>query len=237
MQTTDMMCEVDSHCPNGQFCFFDRAESFCIDYIVCKEYNRKQVDEFTRNPSQCGECLDGFMDEILSTGDPALYCKLKASDPTTYSTTFNKSTIWAAIMSCIALVTILVILCVYIIKRRNSRRLGVNDVLKNSGKTKRNVLFFFRGRNAENCYIPPNIIRSGKCLCTLPQSDINTISIQNLLPGDDNNTDLSAQQNNISPFLRSSINEYQFNTNNRNSGEIIIRIPEFTTGNENFTNP
>ncbi|XP_011148244.1 uncharacterized protein LOC105188464 isoform X2 [Harpegnathos saltator] len=205
MQTTDMMCEVDSHCPNGQFCFFDRAESFCIDYIVCKEYNRKQVDEFTRNPSQCGECLDGFMDEILSTGDPALYCKLKASDPTTYS--------------------------------RNSRRLGVNDVLKNSGKTKRNVLFFFRGRNAENCYIPPNIIRSGKCLCTLPQSDINTISIQNLLPGDDNNTDLSAQQNNISPFLRSSINEYQFNTNNRNSGEIIIRIPEFTTGNENFTNP
>ncbi|KAK3921922.1 Ribose-5-phosphate isomerase A [Frankliniella fusca] len=61
-----MRCEDDGECSNTMYCY--TATHRCVPCVVCSEYKRKEKEFCVKEPLQCGDCLDGYEQEILSDG-------------------------------------------------------------------------------------------------------------------------------------------------------------------------
>ncbi|KAG8034056.1 hypothetical protein G9C98_008537 [Cotesia typhae] len=79
-------CNSDSDCSLHQYCY--QLSQQCVNYTVCKRYNRLEGENKAKSESQCGECISGYKAEILATGVPEAFCKKINSVPGTTETPF-----------------------------------------------------------------------------------------------------------------------------------------------------
>lgn len=70
----ERFCRDDGDCSDKQYCY--HVSERCVDYTQCNRYNRLENHEKkSRDPSQCGPCLTGYIAEKLGTGEMALFCR------------------------------------------------------------------------------------------------------------------------------------------------------------------
>lgn len=77
-------CEEDHECAENMFCYKMRS---CVECYNCALYYRKPNAKkiCAREPSECGECIDGYEADILTSGFERDYCRAAEKAPTTSS--------------------------------------------------------------------------------------------------------------------------------------------------------
>lgn len=120
MTEEERFCESDADCSETQYCYTVSRQ--CVDYTRCVRYNRQEAPKYSRQPSQCGPCLPGYISEELSTGEMAWLCKKdKAYDQSAEPDRLNSVlAIWITIGALVACLLAMVV--GIFLKRRSSTR-------------------------------------------------------------------------------------------------------------------
>ncbi|XP_031827900.1 uncharacterized protein LOC116424956 isoform X2 [Nomia melanderi] len=114
--TMEEGCRDDFDCTKEQYCY--GVSKQCVNYTVCKRYNRQEGRKPSRHSSQCGPCLPNYVSEELGTGEPAALCR-KANENIPEIGRFNQTWI---IITVVGSILLLVIIGVIIFKTRKKRK-------------------------------------------------------------------------------------------------------------------
>ncbi|XP_074114485.1 uncharacterized protein LOC141537400 [Cotesia typhae] len=112
-------CNSDSDCSLHQYCY--QLSQQCVNYTVCKRYNRLEGENKAKSESQCGECISGYKAEILATGVPEAFCKKINSVPGTTETPFiDNKTFSIGIYVASGVILLLLVLSIFtlLVKKR-----------------------------------------------------------------------------------------------------------------------
>lgn len=117
----ERFCRDDGDCSDKQYCY--HVSERCVDYTQCNRYNRLENHEKkSRDPSQCGPCLTGYVAEKLGTGEMALFCrKTNAQQDIPEVVKLDNTMIIYSVMGTF-LFGIIAVFGILLFKRRRSKR-------------------------------------------------------------------------------------------------------------------
>ncbi|XP_049786725.1 uncharacterized protein LOC126188980 isoform X1 [Schistocerca cancellata] len=129
-------CEEDHECSENMFCYKMRS---CVDCYNCALYYRKPNAKkiCAREPSECGECVDGYEAEILTNGNERDYCRIMEKPaPVLIPGTAPSVNYTTMLIIGGVIVTIVVIVAGYLIHRwRKMRYRGADQAVQNMQET------------------------------------------------------------------------------------------------------